>query len=271
MNSNGTLSGLAGNSIFRSYNGQTFVYAKQDRVRNPQTRGQMMQRTKKQNIVALYGGLKPSLKDNFQGKKGGQSDYSMFVGCNLSQQPVYLTKQEAMLASNAIVAPYVVSFGTLASVGYVLQDGWLVSDIFVDDFQLTDQTKLCELAEAVLGNNDEWKKDDVLEFIVCKQLDKKDENGQVVGGNVTCDYANLTLDTVDRSSLDRMLDAIELKVNEEGYLCMKAEGEGGFAIVRKRNSPKGVMTGVQIMEVCNSLLEKYTSEEQCEKAIESYR
>lgn len=254
----------------KSYNDTTIVCARPTRVHNPQTRAQMMQRTKKQNIVNVYGQMKPALKDNFQGKVGKQSDYTMFVSCNLSQQPVYLTEKETLLGQTQVVAPYVVAYGKMLPIGYHLDDEWLVSDINATGLQLDGSTMVSQFADSIIANNDDWKAGDILEFICCRQLTKADPYGTGTVPHAECDYANIDLNKKDRSSLSKALDRIELRINEEGYLCMRATGEGGFAMVHKRNTVKGVATGPQSMVVRNQLLENYSSDEHCEAAIKSY-
>jgi len=264
LNNDGTISGRIGNTVQRSVNGTTYIAARPSSVKNPQTDMQMAQRTKKQNIVNLYGYIKPALKDNFQGKVGKQSDYSKFVGCNLSQQPVYLDQSDAA-AGSCIVAPYIVSFGTLASLEYQLEDGWLVSDIYVGEMDITPETPMHLVASSILSPLSGWLEGDTLEFIVCQQIYK--DSGKPI---VEVKYANLELVNDNRSSIGRYLDGIELKSNDEGFLCMKAEGEGGFAIVRKRKSSKGILTGIQKMMVSNPLLQDYSSLEKLKQSVDSY-
>lgn len=268
IHKNGTLSGLMGNAVLKSCNGVTFLYSRPVEVRNPQSRGQMLQRTKKQNIVNLYGIMKPALKDNFFGKVGRQSDYSMFVSCNLSQRPVYLTESEACFRSTQVVAPYVVAFGKLTPIEYHLEGEWLVSNIQVGNMELTDKTMLMDLGDSIITRNEDWKEGDVLEFIRCRQLSGR--NGVATRPFAECDYACIEVSRDDRSKLQKYLDDIQLKVNEDGFLCMYAGGEGGFAMVHKRMSVKGINVGSQSMVVNNSLLDYYCSDEQCEKAIKSY-
>jgi len=264
LNNDGTISGRIGGTVQRSVNGTTYISARPSSVKNPQTDMQMAQRTKKQNIVNMYGYMKPALKDNFQGKVGKQSDYSKFVGCNLSQQPVYLDQSDAAVKA-CVVAPYIVSFGTLASLEYHLEDGWLVSDIYVGKMEITPETPLNNLIWSILAPLSGWNEGDIMEFIICQQT--SNYSGKPI---VEVKHANLEIVNNDKTRIGKYLDGIELKANEEGFLCMKAEGEGGFAIVRKRNSSKGILTGVQKMVVNNSLLEDYGSREKLKQSVESY-
>lgn len=270
INKNGTFSGIMGDMVLRSYNGKTFAYKRPDHVNNPQSRSQMTQRVKKQNIVNIYGSMKPALKDNFQEKTGHQSDYSIFVSCNLSQQAVYLTDWEAGVRRVSVVAPYIVSFGKIPPIDYTLEDEWLVSDIQVGNLQLTDNTMVFNLTAAILTNNENWKAGDTLEFICCHQNIRNFTTNNETAPYTECDYANIELSKVERGLLKKFLDKIEVKVNENGFLCMRATGEGGFAMVHKRPTVKGVAVSIQSMKVNNQLLSVYSSEGQCNKAIACY-
>lgn len=266
----GTLSGAMGDMVLRTYNNETYAYARQEKVGNPQTRGQMMQRAKMKNIVNVYGALKPALKDNFQGKVGKQSDYCMFVGCNLSQPPVYLTYNEASVSRYSVVAPYIVAFGKLSPIEYSIEGEWLVSNIVVGEVDLNDDMTVDELSNRILSNNTEWKTGDILELIICRQNFQNDASGEIVNVKAYCEYATIVLDTRDKGRLSKYLDGMELKVDDNGCLCLRASACGGYAIVQKRKTARDVATGVQPLVVVNPLLERYTSDEQCEKAIKSY-
>lgn len=265
---NGALSGLMGNAIFRNFNGQTHVYAKPDKVSNPRTINQQTQRLKLRNILNIYGVLKDALKDNFQGKTGRQSDYTRFQGCNLSQPGVYMTMDEGFIHYGSVVAPYVVSFGTLASMEYHIEDGWLVSDIRAKGLNLEKQPTLMELASTIIAENEEWKKGDILEVIFCNQKEITDDTSTLPYAR--CMYVEIPLYTNSRDSLADYLKKIEIKVNEDGLLCFRVPTFVGAAIVKKRGMGRDTMTSVQSLVVDNPIFDKYHSEEQKQLAIQSY-
>ena len=87
------ISGSAGNLTFQRSNGMTYIREKVTQVANPRSEGQMRTRTKFTNIVAMYKGIRPLLKNGFESKPKNLSDYNMFVKVNMQRTPVYLTKQ----------------------------------------------------------------------------------------------------------------------------------------------------------------------------------
>lgn len=255
--------------ILRSINNRTFAKRRPNEVSNPRSYGQMVQRTKMANIMNVYGRMKPALRDNFQGKDGGQSDYTMFMSRNLSRYDVHLTKNEA-LNGFAVIAPYVVADGRLASVEYVLCDGWLVSNIMLGNLVITSDTTVGDLASAIIDNNMVWKDQDVLELISVTQSAATDSSGRYTAVSACCCYTNIVLDRCDESKLQRFLGNLVIKADDHGMLCMLAQGEGGFAMVRKRLLARKVAASYQQLEVTSSLLPRYASVEQCDSAVASY-
>ena len=77
--------------------------------------GQQRQRMKWVNIIRMYSGIAPLLKNGFEKKMAQQSDYNMFVRLNSAASPVYLTKSEAD-GGGCIAAPYQITQGSLPSI-----------------------------------------------------------------------------------------------------------------------------------------------------------
>ena len=86
------MTGSAGQLTFKTVNGQTVVSEKVTNVKNSRTAGQQRQRMKWVNVIHMYSGIAPLLKNGFEKKMAQQSDYNMFVKLNNSAAPVYLTK-----------------------------------------------------------------------------------------------------------------------------------------------------------------------------------
>lgn len=258
---NGMLSGTIGNTILRHCNGTVVVSEKPDRVRNPRSLAQQTNRLKMRNIINLYGSMKDALKDNFQGKTGRQSDYSRFQACNMSQTAVYLTYRDNFAS---VVAPYVVSFGTLKMIDYHLEGEWLVTNIDVEGLDTDADTKLRQLSSALLKSPELFISGDRVEMIACYQQNAMDSP------RTTCKYCEFVLDNNSDMPLDELLNGFELRVNEENKLCLRRNGACGLAIVRKRGEGREASTSVQFLAVDNPLLEQYTSEEQKQLAIASY-
>lgn len=157
---------LAGAVWFQN-KGQTLVRELPAAVSNPQTSAQMEQRAKLANLVAAYRANQFWMHwGAFQDKKETWSDYNAFVSANQSIAPVYMTK-DAVAAGATVVAPYVVSSGSLPRVNCVINVDTLISDIFVaDDLSITDATPVNLLSESILGNNNLVQEGDQISVII---------------------------------------------------------------------------------------------------------
>ena len=267
VDKNGNYSGAVDNVVYRNCNGQIVVCRKQTTYRDAKAEGQVVYRVKMRNIQNIYAALKESLRGNFQDKTGRQSDYSRFQGINMQKPAVYLSKNEVAMKAQ-IVAPYIVSFGTLAPIEYELRDGLLVTNISLGDLSVTPDTTVSEIALAIVKNNEGWEYDDCLEFIAVKQTE---------GNNPTtkCSFAHLPL---DKNMTTKLADAlmvrnasqIELGSSAEGFLQMTVSDNGGFAIIRKRMASKGLMTSTQELAINNSLFDLYHSDQRKQEALDSY-
>ena len=68
------MKGSAGQLTFKSLNGQTVVSEKPTKVSNPRTDMQQRQRTRWTNIIRMYKGLVPLLRNAFENKLATQND-----------------------------------------------------------------------------------------------------------------------------------------------------------------------------------------------------
>ena len=88
------MKGSAGQLTFKSLNGQTVVSEKPTKVSNPRTDMQQRQRTRWTNIIRMYKGLVPLLRNAFENKLATQSD-------NNSILPNYTTEDAYTNAANS--------------------------------------------------------------------------------------------------------------------------------------------------------------------------
>lgn len=264
---NGNFSGTIDNVVYRNYNGTIVACQKPTTYRDAKTEGQVVYRVKMRNIQNIYAALKEALRGNFQDKTGRQTDYSRFQGVNMQKPAVYLNKSEVAMKAQ-VVAPYIVSFGTLPQVEYELKDNSLVTNISLGDLSVTPDTTVSEIALAIVKNNEGWEYDDCLEFMVVKQTE----------GNIPtakCSFAHLVLDkNVTAKLADALMvrnaSQIELGSSAEGSLQMTVSDNGGFAIIRKRMASKGLMTSTQELAINNSLFDLYHSDQRKQEALDSY-
>ena len=264
---NGNYSGTINNVVYRNYNGTIVACQKPTTYRDAKAEGQVVYRVKMRNIQNIYASLKESLRGNFQDKTGRQTDYSRFQGVNMQKPAVYLNKGEVAMKAQ-VVAPYIVSFGTLPPVGYALKDNMLVTDISLGNLTITPNTTVSEMSLAIVKNNEGWELGDCLEFVAVRQMEGKTPTAK-------CFFAHLVLDKNNTAKLSeavvvRDANQIELGSSVEGFLQMNASDNGGFAIIRKRMASKGLLTSSQELAIKNPLFDQYHSDQRKQKALDSY-
>ena len=267
LEKNGVITGSVDDVVYKNYNGKVVVCRKQTTYRDAKTEGQVVYRVKMRNIQNIYAALKEALRGNFQDKTGRQTDYSRFQGVNMQKPAVYLNKSEVAMKAQ-VVAPYIVSFGTLVPIEYELKDNSLVTNISLGNLSITPDTTVSEIALAIVKNNDGWEYDDCLEFMVVRQSEGKTPTAK-------CSFAHLSLDRNDTSKVSEALvvrntNQIELGSSADGFLQMNVSDNGGFAVIRKRMASKGLMTSTQELAINNPLFDQYHSEKSKQKAMDSY-
>ena len=267
LEQNGNYSGKISNVVYKNYNGKIVVCHKQTTYRDAKTEGQVVYRVKMRNIQNIYASLKESLRGNFQDKTGRQTDYSRFQGVNMQKPAVYLNKKEVAIKAQ-IVAPYIVSFGTLPPIGYELKDNQLVTDIGLGNLTITHDTTVSQLVLAIMKNNEGWELDDCLEFMIVRQMEGQTPTAK-------CSFTHLPLDKNNTTKLSDALiiynsNEVVLSSSAEGFLQMNASDNGGFAIIRKRMASKGLLTSTQELAVNNPLFDLYHSDQRKQKALDSY-
>jgi len=77
-----------GEIVLATVKGRTIARKYQPNVANPNTPGQVDQRSKMANMVIAYHALKPIIRGAFVNRKRYQSAYNAFVQANVSQMPV---------------------------------------------------------------------------------------------------------------------------------------------------------------------------------------
>ena len=264
---NGNYSGTINNVVYRNYNGTVVACQKPTTYRDAKAEGQVVYRVKMRNIQNIYASLKESLRGNFQDKTGRQTDYSRFQGVNMQKPAVYLNKKEVAIKAQ-IVAPYIVSFGTLPPIGYELRDNMLVTDISLGNLTITPDTTVLQLVLAIMKNNEGWELDDCLEFMIVRQMEGQTPTAK-------CSFTHLPLDKNNTAKLSDALiiynsNEVVLSSSAEGFLQMNASDNGGFAIIRKRMASKGLLTSTQELAVNNPLFDLYHSDQRKQKALDSY-
>ena len=233
---------LAG-AVWYQRKGETVVRELAPQVSNPQTTAQMEQRAKLANLVAVYRANRYWMHwGAFENKKENWSDYNAFVSKNQNVSAVYLTKSD-VASGAAVVAEYVVSAGSLPRINITASSDVLISDIFVGDLQVLDNTPVATLSAAIIANNNALREGDQLSFIVNIQ------QSTASVPYVTARAYELILDTANTQTLEELGMSGLLSTEAMGganCLAMQLPSEqGGGTIVLSRDTTSGLKVSSQ--------------------------
>lgn len=259
------MTGSAGQLTFKTVNGQTVVSEKVTVVKNARTAGQQRQRMKWVNIVRMYSGIAPLLKNGFEKKMAQQSDYNMFVRLNSAASPVYLTKSEAD-GGGCIAAPYQITQGSLPSIVITGEGAEAKTDIALGSLTISASTTVAEFAKAVVDNNADFDYGDQISFY--DVLQRVNAETQIPYCQFSASYVVL-----DKNSAVKLLDL----VNKAGFASVggvlahgEDEGDGVFAWVHSRYDGGKTRVSTQFLINNNSLLDDYRSDDAYAEACKSY-
>ena len=259
------MTGSAGQLTFKTVNGQTVVSEKVTVVKNARTAGQQRQRMKWVNIIRMYSGIAPLLKNGFEKKMAQQSDYNMFVRLNSAASPVYLTKSEAD-GGGCIAAPYQITQGSLPSIVITGEGAEAKTDIALGSLTISASTTVAEFAKAVVDNNADFDYGDQISFY--DVLQRVNAETQIPYCQFSASYVVL-----DKNSAVKLLDL----VNKAGFASVggvlahgEDEGDGVFAWVHSRYDGGKTRVSTQFLINNNSLLDDYRSDDAYAEACKSY-
>ena len=160
-----------GNVVTYRLKGQNVARVYVDQVSNPQSDAQMRQRAKLINLVAAYrANLFWMRYGAFENKAQKWSDYNAFVSANTALAPVYMTKEQ-VAAGAGIVQPFTITRGSLQSIDtyFDAEDEFFVSNFFVGDHEIGNNTSIGELSTWMLTHNNGLRAGDQISLIVCYQ------------------------------------------------------------------------------------------------------
>ena len=227
--------------------------------------GQQRQRMKWVNIIRMYSGIAPLLKNGFEKKMAQQSDYNMFVRLNSAASPVYLTKSEAD-GGGCIAAPYQITQGSLPSIVVTGEGAEAKTDIALGSLTISASTTVAEFAKAVVDNNADFDYGDQISFY--DVLQRVNAETQIPYCQFSASYVVL-----DKNSAVKLLD----QVNKAGFASVggvlahgEDEGDGVFAWVHSRYDGGKTRVSTQFLINNNSLLDDYRSDDAYAEACKSY-
>lgn len=257
--------GSVGNVTFRRASGRTIASERTLTTTNVRTAGQQRQRMKFTNVVHMYKGIAPLINYGFENKAPGQSDYNLFVKCNIRRKPVYLTKALADQQA-CVAAPYQLSLGSLSAISVKEEDKHYVSSINLGDLVIDKTTTVSEFSTAVVLHNYPFTYGDQISFFIITQ--KKNPFTGVpycvfeAKSVVLKRFANTLL--WDETGTDGF-------TAHDGLLAFDAtDFQGCFCWVHSRKTAKGTTVSSQWLIDANPLLEEYTSESAYYAAVATY-
>lgn len=268
------LVGRVGGNVYYMNKGQNIARELAPAISNPQTAAQQEQRMRWANLVSVYRANQPWQKRGaFESKKQTWSDYNAFVSANSKVSPVYLTKQQAE-QGGAVVAPYIVTKGSLPSVALFSWEGQDVfcSDLYVGDLTITGATTAAELSAALRENNNGLQEGDQVSFIL--NIQNTNPDGVPF---ITARYYEFIIDSSDSRTLaDIGLEGVILDDTYEDMqrLCFAHDGAVcGGAIIISRSTSGNIKVSTQSLVLTPSMqayLADYTNDTALQRAARSY-
>lgn len=268
------LIGRVGGNVYYMNKGQNIARELAPAISNPQTAAQQEQRMRWANLVSFYRANQPWQKRGaFESKKQTWSDYNAFVSANSKISPVFLTKGEAE-QGGAVVSPYIVTKGSLPSVGLFSWEGQDVfcSDLYVGDLTISGTTTAAQLSAALRENNNGLQEGDQLSFIL---------NIQGISAEgvpfITARYYEFIIDSSDNRTLaDIGLEGVIIadEYEEMQRICLAHDGAVcGGAIIVSRTISGNIKVSTQSLVLTASMetfLAGYTSDAALQRAARSY-
>ena len=257
------ITGKVGDLVYYVRGGQQIIRGVTISSKNPRTEAQMLQRMKWPNVLAVYRALQPYMKDCFETKTGGQTDYNRFASINLHSTPVYLEKSSARMGA-AIVAPYTISQGSLPSIQ--VSGATPTTDIALGTLSIDDATTVSEFAQAVVENNYDYSYGDQISFFrLVQEEDSQDGHPYI---NVSATRVNL--DPTDTTTLRNVAPASGFSTVGSTLGADASLTGAGIAWVHSRTVNGKTHVSSQRLVVENDLLEEYSTTQMLSAATKSY-
>lgn len=264
----GTKQRLAGTVLYQSM-GRTLQRELAPQVTNPRTPAQMSTRVRLANLVQLYKAGRGWMKASFENKKQTQSDYNAFVSANLAGANVYLTKQQ-VAAGAGVVAPVVITKGSLPPITLTVQNGTLVSDLSIGDLDDLAYVGVDELSRKLIENNPGIQAGDQLSLIQYVQQTGADGTPYVV-----CRAYEMLIDTTNPGEIENYLgEGLTAVQGTSGYYIgiSSEKPMGGYAFILSRTVGSTIRVSSQsiVLTADNSVYPMFTTQAAYDAAVESY-
>lgn len=217
------------------------------------------------NMGGFYRLFDRRITNAFEGKGPGQNDYNLFIQCNYTKHPVYLTKQDSK-CGGCVLAPYQISRGSLEPIRMNLSQGNVLStNLSTGTLVIDANTTVAELTMALLQNKGFQVGDQITFFYGEQYVDSEDVP------RATMDASRLVLSLTDTTKVWDEVDALGFST-VNGCLGMStALSNAGAAYIHSRDLDGGLtQVSTQRMTVVSDILADYQSEEAFIASANSY-
>lgn len=260
-----------GGVVLYSRKGETIARTRASQVTNPRTPLQMKQRVKLANLVMFYRANSSWMRDAFETKRKKESDYNAFVSNNLANSLVALAKSDVD-AGAAVVAPYKVTSGSLGVVEMQLNGTDLVSNLLVGNLNITEDTTIGQLSQALISNNEGVREGMQLSLIINLQLASASAGVPYI--NVRAHEIILAADSTELVAdfiPDGILEVVGNTTKSLGVsVANLGDGAATFILSETTGGKTAVSTQSLVFFGSNAVYRGYTSQSQMNAAIASY-
>lgn len=259
--------GKVGSLVFARRLGQQITRAYNGTPKDASTKSQVQQRVRLANVIAMYRAVKRVADHSFEGVKPGQTSYNLFVKTNLSNNSVVLTKEASSFGA-CVVAPYLISKGTLPSIIVQGTGADAVTNIAVGSLAINETTTIGAFSQAVVASNTGINYGDQLTYVSIVQQTDSNTGYPVAAATIY----EVTLNQTDELLLRSYMPEVATTV-KEGFLAHGALiASGGFCwILSRKNADGSLSVSTQrIVLTSSSLASQYTSPAAMTRAINSY-
>lgn len=259
--------GKVGDLVFARRLGQQTTRAYNSNPKDAKTRSQVTQRVKVANVIAMYRALKNICNHSFEGLDVGQTSYSAFVKANLTGNKVSLTKEAASFGA-CVVAPYLISRGSLPSIQVEGTGADAVTNIAVGNLTISGTTTIGQFADALVANNAGIEYGDQLTYVsLVQQTDANTGYPIVVAG-----IYEVTLNSASTDKVRDFIPEVGSSV-KNGFLAHGALiGRGGFAwILSRKPTGSSLMVSTQRLVLTSpDVYDQFATADANTRAISSY-
>lgn len=259
--------GKVGDLVFARRLGQQTTRAYNSSPKDAKTRSQVTQRVKMANVIAMYRALKNICNHSFEGLNVGQTSYSAFVKSNLTGNKVSLTKEAASFGA-CVVAPYLISRGSLPSIQVEGTGADAVTNIAVGGLTISGTTTIGQFADALVANNAGIEYGDQLTYVsLVQQTDANSGYPIVVAG-----IYEVTLNSASTDKVRDFIPEVGSSV-KNGFLAHGALiGRGGFAwILSRKQTGSSLMVSTQRLILTSpDVYDQFATADANTRAISSY-